>query len=206
MQSRASARTALAPTLWSFAGNRVLQDVVLVLVGTAFIAIAAKIKVPFYPVPMTLQTLAVLMIGATYGFRLGTLTVLAYLAEGLVGLPVFTNTPPAVAGPLYFLGPTGGFLIGFVFQAAIVGYAADRGFDRSIPRLAGAMLAGEIVMMTLGFVWLAWFAQLSSGATGLGIGKALAAGVTPFILGDLLKLALAALAVPAAWRLLRVSE
>jgi biotin transport system substrate-specific component len=196
----------LAPTLWSFAGNRVLQDVVLVLVGTAFIAIAAKIKVPFYPVPMTLQTLAILTIGATYGFRLGTLTVLAYLAEGLVGLPVFTNTPPAVAGPLYFLGPTGGFLAGFVLMAAIVGYAADRGWDRSIPRLAGTMLAGEIVMMALGFAWLAWVAQLSSGATGLGIEKALAGGVTPFILGDLLKLALAALAVPAAWRLFRPAE
>ena len=200
MQSRASTHTALAPTLWSFAGNRVVQDVVLVLIGTAFIAIAAKIKVPFFPVPMTLQTLAILLIGATYGFRLGTLTVLAYLAEGLVGLPVFTNTPPAVAGALYFIGPTGGFLLGFVFLAAITGYAADRGWDRSIPRLASAMLVGEIVMMALGF---AWFAQLSSGATGLGIDKALAGGVTPFILGDLLKLALAALAVPAAWQFLR---
>lgn len=202
MQSRASAHTALAPTLWSLAGNRVLQDVVLVLIGTVFIAIAAKIKVPFFPVPMTLQTLAILMIGATYGFRLGTLTVIAYLAEGLVGLPVFTNTPPAVAGPLYFLGPTGGFLLGFVFLAAIVGYAADRGLDRSIPKLAAAMLAGEIVMMALGFAWLAWFAQLSSGATGLGIDKALAGAVTPFVLGDLLKIALVALGVPAAWRLL----
>jgi biotin transport system substrate-specific component len=202
MQSRASAHTALAPTLWSFAGNRVLQDVVLVLIGTVFIAIAAKIKVPFFPVPMTLQTLAILMIGATYGFRLGTLTVIAYLAEGLVGLPVFTNTPPAVAGPLYFLGPTGGFLLGFVFLAAIVGYAADRGLDRSIPKLAAAMLAGETIMMALGFAWLAWFAQLSSGATGLGIDRALAGAVTPFVLGDLLKIALVALGVPAAWRLL----
>jgi biotin transport system substrate-specific component len=201
MQSRSTTSTALAPTLWTFAGNRIAQDVVLVLAGTALIAIAAKIKVPFVPVPMTLQTLAILLIGATYGFRLGTLTVLAYLAEGLVGLPVFTNTPPAVAGPLYFLGPTGGFLAGFVLLAMVVGAAADRGFDRSIPKLFAAMLAGEVVMMALGFAWLAWFAALSSGAVGLGVEKALAAGVTPFILGDLLKIALAALLVPAAWSL-----
>jgi biotin transport system substrate-specific component len=203
MQSRSSTSTALAPTLWPFAGNRTAQDVVLVLAGTALIAIAAKIKVPFVPVPMTLQTLAIMLIAATYGFRLGTLTVLAYLAEGLVGLPVFTNTPPAVAGPLYFLGPTGGFLAGFVILAIVVGAAADRGFDRSIPKLFAAMLAGEVIMMALGFAWLAWFATLSSGAVGLGVEKALAGGVTPFILGDLLKIALAALLVPAAWSLMR---
>ena len=74
------------------------------------LAISAKIKVPFYPVPMTLQTLAVPLIAAAYGSRLGVITVLAYLAEGALGLPVFTNTPPAVAGPAYFLGPTGGYL------------------------------------------------------------------------------------------------
>jgi biotin transport system substrate-specific component len=144
-----------------------------------------------------------MLIAATYGFRLGTLTVLAYLAEGLVGLPVFTNTPPAVAGPLYFLGPTGGFLAGFVIFAIVVGAAADRGFDRSIPKLFAAMVVGEVIMMALGFAWLAWFATLSSGAVGLGVDKALAGGVTPFISGDLLKIVLAALLVPAAWSLLR---
>lgn len=206
MQSRASNRAALAPTLFPFAGNRIAQDVVLVLAGTALIAIAAKIKVPFYPVPMTLQTLAIMLIAATYGFRLGTLTVIAYLGEGLLGLPVFTNTPPSVAGPLYFLGPTGGFLLGFVLLAMLVGYAADRGCDRSISRLLAAVLAGEMVMFALGFVWLAWFAQLSSGASGLGIATALAAGVTPFIWGDLLKAALAAFLVPAAWSLLKPAD
>jgi biotin transport system substrate-specific component len=195
--------TALAPTLWPFAGNRTVQDVVLVLAGTALIAVAAKIKVPFFPVPMTLQTLAIMLIAATYGFRLGTLTVLAYLAEGVVGLPVFTNTPPSVAGPLYFLGPTGGFLAGFVVLAMVVGAAADRGFDRSIPKLFAAMLAGEVIMMALGFAWLAWFATLSSGAVGLGVEKALAGGVTPFIWGDLLKIALASMLVTTAWSLLR---
>jgi len=206
MQPRTSARAALAPTLLPFAGNRTAQEVVLVLAGTALIAIAAKIKVPFVPVPMTLQTLAIGLIAATYGFRLGTLTLIAYLGEGLLGLPVFTNTPPSVAGPLYFLGPTGGFLVGFVVLAMVVGWAADRGFDRSAVRLFAAVLAGEIVMFALGFVWLAWFAQLSSGATGLGTATALAAGVTPFIWGDLLKSALTAFLVPAAWSLMKPAD
>ena len=183
--------------------SRFLIGLALVLAGTAVIAISAKIKVPFFPVPMTLQTLAIMAIAATYGSRLAVVTVLAYLVEGLVGLPVFTNTPPAVAGPAYFLGPTGGFLAGFVAMAAIVGIAADRGFGRSTVKLAGALLAGEVVMMALGFAWLAWFATLSSGATGLGAGTALAAGVTPFVLGDLLKIALVALGVPAVWSLVR---
>jgi biotin transport system substrate-specific component len=206
MPSRASTHAALAPTLLPLAGNRTVQEVVLVLAGTALIAIAAKIKVPFVPVPMTLQTLAIMLIAATYGFRLGTLTVIAYLGEGLLGLPVFTNTPPLVAGPLYFLGPTGGFLLGFVALAMIVGHAADRGFDRSAIRLFAAILAGEVAMFALGFVWLAWFATLSSGAVGLGTEQALAAGVIPFIWGDLLKSALAAFLVPAAWSLVRPAD
>jgi biotin transport system substrate-specific component len=203
MQSRGSTSSALAPTLMPLAGNRAIQGIILVLAGTALIAIAAKIKVPFFPVPMTLQTLAIILIAATYGFRLGTLTVLAYLAEGFFGLPVFANTPPAIAGPLYFLGTTGGFLAGFVLLAMIVGYAADRGWDRSIPRLFGAIFVGEVALFALGFAWLAWFATLSSGAVGLGADTALAAGVTPFIWGDLLKSALAAFLVPAAWSLVK---
>jgi biotin transport system substrate-specific component len=200
MASRASTG-ALAPTLWTGEANRVVRDVLLVVIGTALIAIAAKIKVPFYPVPMTFQTLAIALIAATYGLRLGTLTILAYLLEGALGLPVFANTPPAVAGPAYFLGTTGGFLAGFVVLALIVGYAADRGWDRSIPKLFAAVVVGEVVMFALGFGWLAWFASLASGATGLGAAKAWAGGVVPFLLGDLLKSVLAALAVPAAWLL-----
>lgn len=172
---------------------RLVASVLLVLAGTAVLAIAAKIKVPFFPVPMTLQTLAVVALASAYGARLGVLTVLAYLAEGMLGLPVFTNTPPLLAGPAYFMGPTGGFLAGFVAMAAIVGAAADRGWAASWPKMFGAMLAGEVVMMALGLVWLAWFASLSSGASGLGLSTAFSAGVMPFILGDLLKIALAAL-------------
>ena len=206
MPYRASTQPALAQQLLSFAGNRTAQDVVLVLAGTALIAIAAKIKVPFHPVPTTLQTLAIMMIAASYGYRLGVITVIAYLGEGLLGLPVFTNTPPAAAGPLYFLGPTGGYLIGFVVLAMVVGYAADRGWDRSVVRLFLAILAGQVLLFALGFSWLAWFAQLSSGATGLGVGQAFAGGVAPFVWAGLLKAVLAASLVPAAWSLLKRNE
>jgi biotin transport system substrate-specific component len=191
---------ALAPTFWPRGVGRALQVAVLVIAGTALLTISAKIKVPFYPVPMTLQTFAVMAIAAAYGMRLGVATVLAYLAEGAFGLPVFAGTPGG-SGPAYFLGPTGGFLAGFVILAIIVGYAADRGWDRSVVKLFVAMVTADAVVFLLGFVWLAWFASLASGATGIGAAKAFAGGVSPFILGDLLKIALAALLIPAGWRL-----
>src|SRR5262249_24296521 len=120
--------TALAPALLSERASRTLQEVLLVLVGTALLAVSAKVKVPFYPVPMTLQTLVVMLIGAPYGMRFGATTTLAYLAEGMLGLPVFANTPPIFASPDYFLGPTGGFLVAYPIAALIIGFAADRGF------------------------------------------------------------------------------
>jgi biotin transport system substrate-specific component len=200
MTASVQATPNLVSLVWSDDRDAALRDVVRVIVGTALIAVAARISVPFYPVPMTLQTLAVALIAATYGFRLGTLTVLAYLGDGLLGLPVFANTPPAVAGPAYFLGTTGGFLVGFIALAAIVGLAVDRGAGRSIPKLFGALVVGEVVMFALGLAWLAWFATLASGGTGIGFAKAWSAGVVPFLLGDLLKSAAVAMLVPAAWR------
>jgi biotin transport system substrate-specific component len=195
-----TAGAALAPTLLSNRADRALQELALVLAGTLVLYISAKVFVPFFPVPMTLQTLAVMAIAAAYGQRLGTLTVLAYLAEGAVGIPVFTATPPAVAGLTYFLGPTGGFLAGFVLLAIIVGYAADRGWDRSPFRLFAAMLAADVVVFALGFAWLAMFAQVGQH-TGIGFAKAFTVGVVPFVLGDLLKIALASALVPAIWSL-----
>jgi biotin transport system substrate-specific component len=201
MQTNAQA-AALAPSLLAGRGSRTLQEVLLVLAGTAVLYASAKIFVPFYPIPMTLQTFAVMAIAAAYGSRLAVATVVAYLIEGALGLPVFTNTPPLVAGPAYLLGPTGGFLAGFVVLAVIVGYAADRGWSRSIPKLLAALVLGDILVMALGFAWLAGFAQIPSGVAGIGMAKAWAGGVAPFILGDLLKIVLVAFAVPATWSLL----
>ena len=186
---------SLAVQLWPSAGSRVVRNIALIVLGCALLWVSAKVKVPFWPVPMTLQTFAVMVLAAAYGSRLGVASVVAYLAAGAAGLPVFTNTPPEFAGPAYLLGPTGGFLIGFIAAAFIVGHAADRKWDRSVPKLLAAMVAADAVVFALGLAWL--------GVAVLGYSWGLLeAGLFPFLLGDLLKVLIAALAVPAAWHLL----
>ena len=191
---------SLAVQLWPAASNRILRNIALVALGCVLLWVSAKVKVPFWPVPMTLQTFAVMALAAAYGSRLGVATVIAYLAAGAAGLPVFTNTPPDVAGLAYLLGPTGGFLIGFAAAAFIVGYAADRKWDRSVPKLLAAMVAADVVVFGLGLAWLGVAVPALGYSWGL-----LKAGLFPFVLGDLLKILIAALAVPAGWHLLRGS-
>ncbi|MBX9619495.1 MAG: biotin transporter BioY [Hyphomicrobiales bacterium] len=167
--------------------------IALVVAGAALLTIAAKIKVPFYPVPMTLQTLAIFFIGATLGARLGALSVILYVAEGLMGFPVFTNTPPAVAGPAYLMGPTGGYLLGFLMAALIVGNAARRGLDRSVWRFAIILVMADVVLFACGLSWL---------MTSLGIDahRAVQIGLLPFLPGEALKIAVAAFAMPLLWQ------
>jgi biotin transport system substrate-specific component len=188
---------SLAVHLWPSAGSRVARNIALVVLGCALLWVSAKVKVPFWPVPMTLQTFAVMALAAAYGSRLGVATVVAYLAAGAAGLPVFTNTPPEIAEPAYLLGPTGGFLIGFIAAAFIVGYAADRNWDRSVPKLLAAMVVADAAVFALGLAWLGVAVPALGYSWGL-----LEAGLFPFLLGDLLKVLIAALAVPAAWGLL----
>lgn len=173
--------------------TRLAAQAVLALAGTLLLAVSAKAKVVLGPVDMSLQTLAILLIAAAFGMRLGVATLLLYLAEGAMGLPVFQSSPEKGIGLAYMMGPTGGYLAGFVVMAAIAGWAADRGWDRQFLKLLAAMLAGECVMMLMGFSWLAML---------IGAAKAWQFGVAPFILGDLVKLALAAALVPAAWMLI----
>ncbi len=180
--------------------SALLRNLALAVAGSLLMVAAAKIKVPFWPVPMTLQTLAVLALGAAYGPRLGAATIALYVAYGLAGLPVFTNTPPLAAGPLYLAGPTGGFILGFVIAAAIAGWAAARG--ASLVRLLGGLLLADLALMVVGCLWLAFGAQMAGGATGVGLAKAFAYGVQPFLLGEVLKTALAASLVGAGWSLL----
>ena len=168
---------------------RLVVQVLLGLAGTALLAFASKITVPFWPVPMTLQTLAVFLIAATYGRNLAVATVIAYLVEGAIGLPVFATG----GGLAYMTGPTGGYLAGFVVAAAIVGHAADRGLDRNLFTLFGAMLLGEVAILALGAAWLAVL---------MGAEKALALGVGPFIITDVVKIALATAIVRAVGSLL----
>jgi len=165
----------------------------LALGGTLLLTLSAKTKVVLGPVDMNLQTLAVLLIASAFGLRLGLATLLLYLAEGAAGLPVFQSTPEKGIGIAYMLGTTGGYLAGFVVMAAIAGWAADRGWDRNPFRLFGAFLVAEVLMMAMGFAWLALL---------IGADKAWQFGVVPFIVPDLIKVALAASLVPAVWSLL----
>lgn len=197
--SSISSGNALAIRSASQANYSTLLYPVLMAFGIALITISAKVQVPFWPVPMTLQTLAIAGIAAAYGLRLGLATVVAYLAAGYMGAPVFAG--PA-AGPLYFAGPTAGFLAGFVVMTAIVGYVADRVRSESFFKLLGAMIVGDIALFALGFVWLGYFFVTGSGAT-LGGDFAWAKGVQPYILGDIVKMVLAAAAVPAISALMR---
>lgn len=191
--SSLSSSNALAVRSVTNSNSGMLIYPVLVAFGVALIAISAKIQVPFWPVPMTLQGLAVAGLAAAFGLRLGLATIIAYLAVGFVGVPVFAGP---VAGPLYFVGPTAGFLAGFVVMTAIVGFVADRVSSASFWKLLGAMFVGDVLLFALGFVWLGYFFVTGSGTT-LGAGIAWAKGVEPYILGDLFKMVLAAAAVPA---------
>jgi biotin transport system substrate-specific component len=184
---------ALAITL--LPGNTALRYAwlaFLAVAGTVVLTLAAKTQVPFWPVPMTLQTLAVFAIGAAYGLRLGVATLVLYLMQGAMGFPVFAGTPEKGIGLAYMAGPTGGYLLGFVVMAAIAGWAADRGWSRNPLKLGGAMLLGEVVMLALGALWLSYL---------FGFEKGIAFGVGPFIVTDVIKLALAACLVPALWSL-----
>ena len=169
----------------------------LALAGSALIAVSAKLQVPMVPVPMTMQTLVILVIGMACGWRVGGLTLLLYLAEGAVGLPVFAGTPERGLGLTYMVGSTGGYLLGFLLAALVVGLLAEAGWDRTVPLAAAAMLIGNVVIYVPGLLWLGTVAGWDN--------PILQWGLTPFIAGDLVKLALAALLMPAAWRLVRTS-
>lgn len=170
--------------------SRLVWQILFAVAGTAILAISAKTKVPFGPVDLSLQTLAIFLIGAAFGARLAAATVVLYLVEGMFGLPVFQGTPEKGIGLAYMMGPTAGYLAGFLVAAVIVGWAADRGLDRRLPHFAAAVLLAEIAILGLGFSWLAVL---------IGAEKAWQFGVVPFLVPDLIKVALAALLAPACW-------
>ena len=183
----------LTTVLWA-RGARPLRAVVLAVVGSLLLWASAKVQVPFYPIPMTLQTFAVLAIGMAFGWRLAGATLLLYLTQGAMGLPVFAGTPEKGIGLAYMVGPTGGYLLGFVFAAVACGWLAERGWDRNVLPTALAMLIGNVLIYVPGLLWL---------GSIVGWDKpVLEWGLTPFLLGDAAKLALAAFLLPAAWKLL----
>jgi biotin transport system substrate-specific component len=192
MPATSAAVTTLVDAAWPKAAGRLglLRPAILAVVGSLLIAVSAKVNVPMWPVPMTLQTFAVAVVGMAYGWRLAGATLLLYLVEGAVGLPVFATG----SGPAYMVGPTGGYLLGFLVAAVFLGWAAERGWDRTLVHTAAAMTAGTVVMFLFGIAWLAVF---------LGdLDKALVGGLYPFIAGGVVKIALAALLMPFCWTLL----
>lgn len=165
-------------------------DLALVLAGSALIALSARVAIPlpFSPVPITGQTFAVLLVGAALGRRRGAAAVLAYLAEGAAGLPVFAG---AHTGPAALVGPTGGYLFGFVPGAWLCGYLAERGWDRSVGGTIASMTLGNVAIFAVALPWLARF---------VGAANVWALGFWPFIPGDVMKIGLAAAVLPLAWK------
>ena len=181
--------------------TRLISNVFTVLLGSVLITLAAKINVPTWPVPVTLQSFAVAALAAAFGWRIGMATVLAYLLEGAAGLPVFAG---AAAGLPYLLGPTGGFLLGFIPMAYVIGRAADLGASGRVGLLLLAMLAADALLFSLGFLWLL---MLGSGAAWIDqanvVGSAFARAVQPFLVWDALKMLFAALTVTGIFTLAR---
>lgn len=168
------------------------RSAILIALGAALLTLSAKINLPLPYVPMTLQTLAVLVIGTVYGSRLGCATVAVYLTMGAIGLPVFAGPAGGLAP---FMGPTAGYLVGFFAAAFATGWLTGRGWDRSTPLLFGAMGLGHLIILAAGFGWLAFGIKL-------GAEKAWLVGVAPFLAASLIKSALGAALVSATRRIL----
>ena len=171
-------------------------DAMLVILGSLLMGLVAQlsIKLPFTPVPVTGQTLGVLVIGGALGSVRGALSMLVYLVWGAVGLPFFAEGRSGIE-LLAFSSATGGYLWGFVVAGYVVGLLAERKWDRGIGSSLGAMFVGEVIIFAFGVAWL-------SQALGLPLEDALEAGLYPFVVGDVIKLAIAAGVLPAAWRAL----
>ncbi len=172
-----------------------VKEVALVLAGIALLTIAAKIRVPMWPVPMTMQTFAVLTLGAGLGLRLGLASLLGYVVLGAAGVAVFAGDSAGIA---YMAGPTAGYLVGFVVAAAAMGAMARKGWDRSVLTMAGAMILGNAIIYVFGLAWMAHLFGAAKGAAWV-----MQYGFTNFLVGDVLKLVLAALVVPGLWKLAR---
>lgn len=180
----------LATRLWPEAAESTLAKLALVIAGSLLLIASAKVQVPFWPVPMTMQTFVVLGIGAAYGARLAGITVATYLAQGAIGLPVFS----AGGGIALLAGPTGGYLLGFLAAAVTVGALADKGWCRDRLSTLLAFLAGTVVIFSLGIAWLTVL---------FGFQTAITAGLVPFLASEAVKIALAVAVFPLAWKLAR---
>ena len=176
-----------------------VKNLFLAVLGTIVLAISAKVKIPFYPVPMTMQTFVVLLLGISFGWRLGLFTITLYLIEGIAGLPVFAGTPEKGVGIIYFVGPTMGYLVGFLLAVFLTGYLkfsdwtkeGKRSFQFVLLNFVKLLLPLSIIYL-LGVLWLSQF---------VGWEKVVTFGVKPFLLADLFKVGLLSLLMPVVFKL-----
>ncbi len=187
----------LTETFWSVEGNALMiKRIVLVVAGILTLAVAAKIRLPIppSPVPVTMGTFAVLSIGAAYGPRLGLVTIFGYMLIGALGFDVFANSSAEANGLTYMMGGTGGYLVGYVLATLAMGYFARVGWDRNVVKMGASMLVSNALIYIPGILWLAHLYTWEK--------PILEWGMTPFLIGDGMKLALAALIVPALWKMI----
>jgi biotin transport system substrate-specific component len=178
---------------------KLVINMVTVVLGSLLIALAAKVNVPVWPVPVTMQSFAIAGLAAAFGARIGVATVALYLIEGAMGLPVFATG----GGLAYLVGPTSGFLLGFLVMAWMIGTATDRGASARPLTLFGAMIAAEAVLLALGFAWLVMMAGHAQWVDQTNVVvSAFAGAIQPFLIWDVLKMALAALTVTGLWAVL----
>jgi len=191
MSAAQSTYPTLASTLWpATKTSPIARNAALMAAGSLLLWFSAKVQVPLYPVPITMQTLVVLVLGVAYGSRLGAATVVLYLLEGAIGLPVFAGGWSEGGGYQLLYGPTAGYLFGFVVAAGVCGWLAERGWDRHAVSAAAAMVIGNLIIYALGLTWL---------NIQIGFSDAIKFGLMPFLVGDALKIALGTCALPVAW-------
>ena len=170
--------------------NSNLLNIVLALFGTVLLAISAKVQVPFWPVPMTMQTFVIFLIGMTYGVRLSFVTVALYLFEGAAGLPVFASG----GGIAYLIGPTAGYLYGMLLASVVISYLADLGFSKTYFKSFISLTIGSIIIFAVGIIYL---------GSIIGYQKAIVAGLLPFIPSELFKIALAVAFIPTVQKVIK---
>ena len=187
--------------------NAMTRNILLAVAGSLLVAAAAQVNVPFWPVPLTLQTLAVLLVGGAYGARLGAATLALYALEGIIGLPFFAGGKSGIFdGKLDYLLPASsmGYVVGFVIAAWLVGYLAQSGWINSLGSMLAAAFAGAVVLYVPGLIWLAiWAAKTQGFDAAMAVQKSLEWGLYPFMIGDTLKAAIAGLGLSAGWKALK---
>jgi biotin transport system substrate-specific component len=190
MEAADTYHRVMIEAVWLKSG--IVRELALLLAGSLLIALSAQLRfvLPFSPVPITGQTFAVLLVGALYGSKRGAATVLTYLGLGAMGLPVFAGGSLGIAR---LVGPTAGYLVGFLAAAFVVGLLSERGWDRKPWTTAVSMIVGNLIIYAAGVLWLSRF---------VGWQAVLGAGVLPFLVGDALKIGLAMLLLPAGWTLI----